>query len=161
MRNRGQSKTQVVRVTARKGPRKWVPCGTLPRSLSNPTRYDSPSKPTNKISTLATFAMDLSLPLIAFSIHFPIQCYSNLLSAARSSVSRILTTVSQALRRGFDSHRPLHNSRCFNCPYTANLAESSLKMDRFGPQMDPTEFNWTPTICRGNRPVVRWLAPWD
>jgi hypothetical protein len=26
---------------------------------------------------------------------------------------------------------------CFNCPYTANLPESSLKMDRFGP-------GWTP-----------------
>jgi hypothetical protein len=35
---------------------------------------------------------------------------------------------------GFDSHRPLHNSRCFNCPYTANLTESNLKMDRFGPR---------------------------
>src|SRR6267378_6218015 len=46
--------------------------------------------------------------------------------------------------RGFDSHRPLHNSRCLNCPYTANLPESSLKMDRFGPQMDPSEFNLDP-----------------
>src|ERR1700728_1772604 len=60
--------------------------------------------------------------------------------------------------RGFDSHRPLHNSRCFNCPYTANLVESGLKMDRFGPQMDPAGFNWTPTICRRNRPVVQWPA---
>src|ERR1700756_2166419 len=59
---------------------------------------------------------------------------------------------------GFDSHRPLHNSRCFNCPYTANLLESALKIDRFGPQMDPAGFNWTPPICSGNRPVVRGLA---
>jgi hypothetical protein len=47
--------------------------------------------------------------------------------------------------RGFDSHRPLHNSRV-NCPYTADLPESSMKMKRFGPQMDPDEFNWTPMI---------------
>src|SRR5579863_5118167 len=60
--------------------------------------------------------------------------------------------------RGFDSHRPLHNSRCFNCPYTANLAEFGLKMDRFGLQMDPTMFNWTPMICRVNRAVVQWPA---
>src|SRR6266481_9780548 len=61
--------------------------------------------------------------------------------------------------RGFDSHRPLHKSRSFNCPYTANLPESSFKMDRFGPQMDPTGFNWTPTICRGNRPVGKKRNP--
>jgi hypothetical protein len=34
----------------------------------------------------------------------------------------------------FDSHRPLYTSRCFHCPYTANLPESSLKMGPF----------WTP-----------------
>ena len=28
-----------------------------------------------------------------------------------------------------------------------NLRKSSLKMERFGPQMDPTACNWTPTIC--------------
>ena len=31
-------------------------------------------------------------------------------------------------------------------------------MDRFGPQMDPAGFNWTPAICRGNRQVVKWPA---
>jgi len=31
-------------------------------------------------------------------------------------------------------------------------------MDRFGPQMDPAGFNWTSTICRGNRPAVQWPA---
>jgi hypothetical protein len=31
-------------------------------------------------------------------------------------------------------------------------------MDRFGPQMDPAGFNWTPTICRGNRTVVQRAA---
>ena len=35
---------------------------------------------------------------------------------------------------GFDSHRPLHKSRCPNWSYTANLPEFARKIDRFGPQ---------------------------
>ena len=48
-----------------------------------------------------------------------------------------------SFRRGFDSHRPLHKSRCFYCPYAAKLFEFALKMCLFGPQMDPNPFNWT------------------
>ena len=32
-----------------------------------------------------------------------------------------------------------------------------MKIDGFGPRLDPTSLNWTQMICRGNQPAVHDL----
>src|SRR5579859_8291345 len=61
--------------------------------------------------------------------------------------------------RGFDSHRPLHNSRSFNWPYTANLPVFSSKWAVLDPCWSLRGANWTLMFCRKNGPVGRTKNP--
>src|SRR5258706_14299993 len=64
--------------------------------------------------------------------------------------------------RGFDSHRPLHNSQQMTrLTLRRQVAKSSLKMDRFGGQLEGTPFNWREGWERRNRPVGKLGIPTD